>query len=82
MTGVQTCALPIYGAVGSVTSQKLVAITGCQAMGAVGNVGVFYWSLIDDNETANWQNISNAQTPTWGVVNTAESAEWDLITTE
>ena len=82
MTGVQTCALPICavnglgvqanGAAGTVSvGDRLVAITGCATMGSVGNVGVFYWSLIDDNESANWQNID-----------TTESADWQLITTE
>ena len=38
--------------------QRLVAVTGSQAMGNIGNFGKFYWSLIDDSETANWQNIT------------------------
>jgi hypothetical protein len=43
------------GSVGSVSmGQRLVAVTGCQAMGNVGNFGVFYWSLIDDAQNANW----------------------------
>jgi hypothetical protein len=46
------------GAVGNVIGQRLVAVTGSQAMGNIGSFGVFYWSLIDDSETANWQNIS------------------------
>jgi hypothetical protein len=33
-------------------------------------MGVFYWSLIDDSETANWQNVNTAQTPGWSVLNT------------
>jgi hypothetical protein len=36
---------------------RLVAITGSQAMGNVGSFGVFYWSLIDTSENANWQLI-------------------------
>jgi len=27
-------------------------------MGNIGSFGVFYWSLIDDTEDANWQNIN------------------------
>ena len=47
------------GAVGTMSvGARLVAITGSQAMGNVGSFGVFYWSLIDDSETANWQNIN------------------------
>ena len=46
------------GAVGDVVGQRLVAVTGSQAMGNVGSFGKFYWSLIDDSETANWQNIT------------------------
>jgi hypothetical protein len=45
------------GAVGSVGSSRTVAITGVQARGQVGTVNTFYWSLIDDSETPNWQNV-------------------------
>jgi hypothetical protein len=37
---------------------RLVAITGCAAMGQVGNVDKFYWSTIDDSQTPNWQNVA------------------------
>ena len=37
---------------------RLVAITGSQAMGNVGSFGVFYWSLIDNSENADWQIIN------------------------
>jgi hypothetical protein len=59
-----------------------VAITGCTALGSVGDLGVFYWSLIDDNEDANWQNINSAQTPAWVLVDDNETADWELIPTE
>jgi hypothetical protein len=39
-------------------------------MGKVGDVGLRFWSLIDDNEDANWQNISNAQTAGWTNITT------------
>jgi hypothetical protein len=39
-------------------------------MGNVGSFGVFYWSLIDDSENANWQNISNTQTAGWTAIAT------------
>ena len=68
------------GAAGSVSmGQRLVAITGCQAMGQVGNVGVFYWSLIDDSETANWQNIDDSQTPGWATLDDSQSANWQNV---
>jgi hypothetical protein len=37
---------------------RLVAITGCEAMGQVGTPNYFYWSIIDDNQTPNWQNVA------------------------
>jgi len=46
------------GAVGTMSvGERLVAVTGSQAMGNVGSFGVFYWSLIDTSENANWQLI-------------------------
>ena len=57
------------GAVGSITmGGRVVALTGVQAAGQAGNVDEFYWSLIDDNQTPNWQNVSNLQTPNWADV--------------
>jgi hypothetical protein len=44
---------------------RLVAITGCEAMGQVGDVGIFYWSVIDDGQTPNWSVINDSQTPNW-----------------
>jgi len=58
------------GSAGSVVGQRLVEVTGNQAMGAVGSVGVFYWSLIDDSEDANWQNIDNTESSGWVIVDT------------
>jgi hypothetical protein len=47
------------GAAGNVAvGERLVAVTGCQAMGNVGNFGVFYWSLIDDAQNANWTLVN------------------------
>jgi hypothetical protein len=60
---------------------RLVAITGNQAMGAVGDFGVFYWSLIDDSENANWQNITNTQTAGWALIDDAEAPGWVIVNT-
>jgi hypothetical protein len=38
-------------------SSRLVAITGCPAMGNVGDVGYRYWSVIDTAETPNWVEV-------------------------
>ena len=47
------------GAVETITmGQRLVAITGCQAMGQVGDIGLRFWSLIDTAEDAGWTNIT------------------------
>ena len=58
------------GAVGSVGLSKTVALTGVSARGAVGGFNVLYWTLIDDNQTANWQNINNSQVSDWELVKT------------
>jgi hypothetical protein len=59
----------LSGAVQSVSiGQRLVAITGSRAMGAVGDFGVLYWSIINDNQTPNWTSINDTQTPVWEVV--------------
>jgi hypothetical protein len=57
-------------------------LTGVQASGAVGTLGVFYWSLIDDSQNANWQNINNPQTPVWTLIDNAETAGWQIVETE
>ena len=68
------------GAVGSLgIGARLVAITGSQAMGQVGNLGVFYWSLIDDDEIADWQNINNGQTSGWSNIDDNQSANWQNV---
>jgi hypothetical protein len=36
---------------------RSVALNGVSARGQVGTVNYFYWSLIDDSETPNWQNV-------------------------
>jgi len=74
--------VPATGNVGSVSmGARLVAITGNQAMGAVGDFGVFYWSLIDDSQNANWQNITNTQTPTWTLIDNTETPGWVVVDT-
>jgi hypothetical protein len=45
--------------------ERLVAITGCPAMGNVGNIGASYWSLINDSQTPNWTSITNTENPNW-----------------
>jgi hypothetical protein len=51
-------------------AERILALTGVAANGAVGDVIAVYWKVIDDSETANWQNVSNSQTPTWTTVTT------------
>jgi hypothetical protein len=46
------------GSVGSIAAtSRTVAISGVQASGQVGTPNYFYWSVIDDNQTPNWQNV-------------------------
>jgi hypothetical protein len=52
-------------AVQSVIGDRLVSITGCAAMGNVGNFGYRYWSVVDDSQTPNWTNINTFENPNW-----------------
>jgi hypothetical protein len=46
------------GAVGTVTIGEItVALIGVNAVGKAGDLGYYYWSVIDDDQTANWQEI-------------------------
>jgi hypothetical protein len=62
-------------------AERVKALTGVAATGAVGDVIAVYWKLIDDSQNANWQNISNSQTPTWTTVATTQTPEWEEIVT-
>jgi hypothetical protein len=47
------------GAVGTIgIGVRTVPLTGVRANGTAGSLNVRYWSLIDDNQNANWQNIN------------------------
>jgi hypothetical protein len=59
----------LRGAVQSVSiGQRLVAVTGCPAMGVLGNFEYEFWSLIVPNQTANWVIVEDTQTSDWEVV--------------
>jgi hypothetical protein len=60
---------------------RLVAITGCPAMGKVGDVGYRYWSVIDDSQTPNWTNINNTESPNWTSITNTENPNWVEIAT-
>jgi len=45
------------GSVGTVGSSRTVALNGVSAQGQAGTANYFYWSVIDDNGTPNWQNV-------------------------
>jgi len=60
-------------------AERLIAITGCQAIGQVGDLGVHYWSLIDDSETSNWQEFDSNNTPAWALVGDTQAASWQNI---
>jgi hypothetical protein len=34
-------------------------------VGKTGNLGYYYWSVINDDQTPNWAEINNANTPNW-----------------
>jgi hypothetical protein len=71
------------GAVGTVTmTSRGATLTGVASVAQVGTMGVIYWSLIDDSQTASWQNIGDAQTPNWSLIDDAETPNWVLIPTE
>jgi hypothetical protein len=46
------------GSVGTVGSSRTMAMSGVQASGQVGTPNYFYWTVIDDNQTPNWQNVA------------------------
>ena len=46
------------GSVGSIAAtSRTVALNGVSAQGQAGTANYFYWSVIDDNGTPNWQNV-------------------------
>jgi hypothetical protein len=71
------------GAAGTVSvAERVFGITGNQATGATGSFNVFFWSLIDDTETANWILIDDNVATNWQNIDNVESADWTLIPTE
>jgi hypothetical protein len=66
---------------GFMFKQRTTQILGNIAQGAVGSVGVLYWSWIDDTESANWQNINNTHAPGWTQINDVQTPQWELIET-
>jgi hypothetical protein len=47
-----------YGYVGNIgMGARTVALSGVSAAGIAGSPNIFYWTLIDDSETPNWQNV-------------------------
>jgi len=47
------------GGVGTITMGiRFVALSGVSANGQVGTPNYFYWSVIDDSGTPNWQNVA------------------------
>jgi hypothetical protein len=70
------------GAVQSVSvGDRLVAITGCPAMGVVGNIGYAYWKLIDDDQTPNWTGVTTTGNPVWTSITTTEDSNWVEVET-
>lgn len=76
VTGVQG-----IGRVGTVTAKSgvTVHVTGVQGVGYVGTTTL--WSVIDDNQTPNWQNVATAQSPDWQAVDDTNSTIWSEIPT-
>jgi len=53
-TGVQAT-----GSVGTIApTSRTVALTGVGATGQVGTMNYFYWSVIDNSQTPNWQDVT------------------------
>lgn len=47
-----------FGQVGSIAAtSRTIALSGVSAQGQAGTANYFYWTLIDDNQTPNWQNV-------------------------
>ncbi len=61
---INVTGLQATGAVGTVTVSLVtnVLVTGVSAQGQIGNV--LFWSVVDDNQTPNWQNVNDGNTVT------------------
>jgi hypothetical protein len=69
-----------YGYVGSISaSSRTVALTGVSANSRVGDIRVFYWTLIDDSETPNWALVNDSETPNWQNVNNSQTPDWENV---
>jgi hypothetical protein len=62
-------------------ADRILALTGVNATGSVGDVIAVYWKPIDDTQTPSWQNISNPQTPGWGDVSDIQTPAWEEVVT-
>jgi len=72
----------LTGAVGTVTNGvSTVALIGVNAIGKAGDLGYYYWSVINDDQTPTWAAINNANTPSWTEINNTETANWEQIVT-
>jgi hypothetical protein len=52
-----------------------------RANGVLGQLGYYYWSVIDDDEIANWTLISDNTSDAWSEIDNTETANWNEITT-
>lgn len=44
------------------------------------NSWAYYWSIVVDTQTANWQNVVDTQSPTWVTVQDTQTANWQNVT--
>ena len=60
---------------------RTTALTGVFARGLTGDLGYYYWSVIDDNQTPNWTAINDDESAGWTEVDDSQVANWNEITT-
>jgi len=76
LSGVQAVA-----AVGNLQVQRTNAIIGNIVAGAVQNLGVVNWILIDDSQNPGWALIDDSQNPGWALIDDSQNPGWALIDT-
>jgi len=71
----------ITGSVGtvSVVAEANVLPLGVVATVAAGTVRIIGWTIIDDDQTANWSQINDSQSPGWSTIGDSQTPDWSQI---
>jgi len=71
----------VTGSVGtvSVVAEANVLPLGVVATVAAGTVRIIGWTIIDDDQTANWSQINDSQSPGWSTIGDSQTPDWSQI---